>query len=99
MTENEIQETIRAFGDVTKGRLKQVLMALNFMVRTDSFYRISSPLYLTSVMTDGEEIRKTYAIPAGRITGSKNVVYEYATKPFAIGYRISPEESATGGCG
>ncbi len=43
MTENEIQETIRAFGDVTKGRLKQVLMALNFMVRTDSFCRISSP--------------------------------------------------------
>ncbi|EQP27351.1 hypothetical protein G813_00328 [Escherichia coli HVH 155 (4-4509048)] len=41
-----------------KGRLKQVLMALNFMVRTDSFYRISSPLYLTSVMTDGEEISK-----------------------------------------
>ncbi len=36
MTENEIQETIRAFGDVQKGRLKQVLMALNFMVRTDS---------------------------------------------------------------
>lgn len=58
MTENEIQETIRAFGDVTKGRLKQVLMALNFMVRTDSFCRISSPLYLTSVMTDGEEILK-----------------------------------------
>ncbi|HIE4780075.1 TPA: NADH:flavin oxidoreductase, partial [Escherichia coli] len=27
----------------------------------------------------------------------KNVVYEYATKPFAIGYRISPEESVTGG--
>ena len=51
MTENEIQETIRAFGDVTK-------RALNFMVRTDSFCRISSPLYLTSVMTDGEEILK-----------------------------------------
>ncbi len=72
-------------------------MALNFMVRTDSFYRIFSPLYLTSVMTDGRRSRRTYALPAGRITGSKNVVYEYATKPFAIGYRISPEESATGG--
>lgn len=45
----------------------------------------------------GRRSRRTYALPAGRITGSKNVVYEYATKPFAIGYRISPEESATGG--
>lgn len=81
-----------------KGRLKQVLMALNFMVRTDSFCRISSPLYLTSVMTDGEEILKD--VCASRLLvlqEVKNVVYEYATKPFAIGYRISPEESVTGG--
>lgn len=45
MTENEIQETIRAFGDVTKGRLKQVLMALNFMVRTVPSTEFFSPLF------------------------------------------------------
>lgn len=82
-----------------KGRLKQVLMALNFMVRTDSFYRISSPLYLTSVMTDGRRSEGRMRFPLAVLQEVKNVVYEYAIKPFAIGYRISPEESATGGCG
>ena len=58
MTETKFRKPLEHSEMSQKGRLKQVLMALNFMVRTDSFYRISSPLYLTSVMTDGEEILK-----------------------------------------
>lgn len=99
MTENEIQETIRAFGDVTKGRLKQVLMALNFMVRTDSFCRISSPLFNQRNDRWGGDLEGRMRFPLAVLQEVKNVVYEYATKPFAIGYRISPEESVTGDCG
>ena len=59
----------------------------------------SPPLFNQSVMTDGEEILKDVCASRWPYYRSKNVVYEYATKPFAIGYRISPEESVTGACG
>ncbi len=58
MTENEILETIRAFGDVTKRLLKQALMALSFMAHMGFCFRISFLLYLTSVLTVGAEISK-----------------------------------------
>ncbi|UEO42957.1 NADH-dependent flavin oxidoreductase [Escherichia coli] len=98
MTENEIQETIRAFGDVTKRAIKagfdgvELHGAHGFLLQ--NFF---SPLFNQRNDRWGGDLEGRMRFPLVVLQEVKNVVYEYATKPFAIGYRISPEESATGG--
>ncbi len=98
MTENEIQETIRAFGDVTKRAIKagfdgvELHGAHGFLLQ--NFF---SPLFNQRNDRWGGDLEGRMRFPLAVVQEVKNVVYEYATKPFAIGYRISPEESATGG--
>lgn len=98
MTENEIQETIRAFGDVTKRAIKagfdgvELHGAHGFLLQ--NFF---SPLFNQRNDRWGGDLEGGMRFPLAVLQEVKNVVYEYATKPFAIGYRISPEESATGG--
>ncbi|EPC8499487.1 NADH-dependent flavin oxidoreductase [Escherichia coli] len=98
MTENEIQETIRAFGDVTKRAIKagfdgvELHGAHGFLLQ--NFF---SPLFNQRNDRWGGDLEGRMRFPLTVLQEVKNVVYEYATKPFAIGYRISPEESATGG--
>lgn len=100
MTENEIQETIRAFGDVTKRAIKagfdgvELHGAHGFLLQ--NFF---SPLFNQRNDRWGGDLEGRMRFPLAVLQEVKNVVYEYATKPFAIGYRISPEESVTGGCG
>ncbi|HGF6328721.1 TPA: NADH-dependent flavin oxidoreductase [Escherichia coli] len=97
MTENEIQETIRAFGDVTKRAIKagfdgvELHGAHGFLLQ--NFF---SPLFNQRNDRWGGDLEGRMRFPLAVLQEVKNVVYEYATKPFAIGYRISPEESATG---
>ena len=98
MTENEIQETIRAFGDVTKRAIKagfdgvELHGAHGFLLQ--NFF---SPLFNQRNDRWGGDLERRMRFPLAVLQEVKNVVYEYATKPFAIGYRISPEESVTGG--
>ena len=98
MTENEIQETIRAFGDVTKRAIKagfdgiELHGAHGFLLQ-----KFFSPLFNQRNDRWGGDLEGRMRFPLAVLQEVKNVVYEYATKPFAIGYRISPEESATGG--
>ncbi|EET7741556.1 NADH-dependent flavin oxidoreductase [Escherichia coli] len=98
MTENEIQETIRAFGDVTKRAIKagfdgiELHGAHGFLLQ--NFF---APLFNQRNDRWGGDLEGRMRFPLAVLQEVKNVVYEYATKPFAIGYRISPEESATGG--
>ena len=98
MTENEIQETIRAVGDVTKRAIKagfdgvELHGAHGFLLQ--NFF---SPLFNQRNDRWGGDLEGRMRFPLAVLQEVKNVVYEYATKPFAIGYRISPEESATGG--
>lgn len=98
MTENEIQETIRAFGDVTKRAIKagfdgvELHGAHGFLLQ--NFF---SPLFNQRNDRWGGDLEGRMRFPLAVLQEVKNVVYEYATKRFAIGYRISPEESATGG--
>ncbi|ELW7691229.1 NADH-dependent flavin oxidoreductase [Escherichia coli] len=98
MTENEIQETIRAFGDVTKRAIKagfdgvELHGAHGFLLQ--NFF---SPLFNQRNDRWGGDLEGRMRFPLAVLQEVKNVVCEYATKPFAIGYRISPEESATGG--
>ncbi|EGD7495921.1 NADH:flavin oxidoreductase [Shigella dysenteriae] len=98
MTENEIQETIRAFGDVTKRAIKagfdgiELHGAHGFLLQ--NFF---SPLFNQRNDRWGGDLKGRMRFPLAVLQEVKNVVYEYSTKPFAIGYRISPEESATGG--
>ncbi|HAX4932176.1 TPA: NADH-dependent flavin oxidoreductase [Escherichia coli] len=98
MTENEIQETIRAFGDVTKRAIKagfdgiELHGAHGFLLQ--NFF---SPLFNQRNDRWGGDLEGRMRFPLAVLQEVKNVVYEYATKPFAIGYRISSEESATGG--
>ncbi|HAH8838186.1 NADH-dependent flavin oxidoreductase [Escherichia coli] len=98
MTENEIQETIRAFGDVTKRAIKagfdgvELHGAHGFLLQ--NFF---SPLFNQRNDRWRGDLEGRMRFPLAVLQEVKNVVYEYATKPFAIGYRISPEESATGG--
>lgn len=98
MTENDIQETIRAFGDVTKRAIKagfdgvELHGAHGFLLQ--NFF---SPLFNQRNDRWGGDLEGRMRFPLAVLQEVKNVVYEYATKPFAIGYRISPEESATGG--
>ncbi|MCS1273496.1 NADH-dependent flavin oxidoreductase [Escherichia coli] len=98
MTENEIQETIRAFGDITKRAIKagfdgvELHGAHGFLLQ--NFF---SPLFNQRNDRWGGDLEGRMRFPLAVLQEVKNVVYEYATKPFAIGYRISPEESVTGG--
>ncbi|HCK1273955.1 TPA: NADH-dependent flavin oxidoreductase [Escherichia coli] len=98
MTENEIQETIRAFGDVTKRAIKagfdgvELHGAHGFLLQ--NFF---SPLFNQRNDRWGGDLEGRMRFPLAVLQEVKNVVYEYATKPFAIGYKISPEESVTGG--
>ncbi|MWD37925.1 NADH:flavin oxidoreductase [Escherichia coli] len=98
MTENEIQETIRAFGDVTKRAIKagfdgiELHGAHGFLLQ--NFF---SPLFNQRNDRWGGDLEGRMRFPLAVLQEVKNVVYEYATKPFAIGYRISPEEPVTGG--
>ncbi|EMD1567088.1 TPA: NADH-dependent flavin oxidoreductase [Escherichia coli] len=98
MTENEIQETIRAFGDVTKRAIKagfdgiELHGAHGFLLQ--NFF---SPLFNQRNDRWGGDLEGRMRFPLAVLQEVKNVVYEYAAKPFAIGYRISPEESVTGG--
>ncbi|HBN4886206.1 TPA: NADH-dependent flavin oxidoreductase [Escherichia coli] len=98
MTENEIQETIRAFGDVTKRAIKagfdgvELHGAHGFLLQ--NFF---SPLFNQRNDRWGGDLEGRMRFPLAVLQEVKNVVYEYATKRFAIGYRISPEESVTGG--
>ncbi|HBE2783545.1 TPA: NADH-dependent flavin oxidoreductase [Escherichia coli] len=92
MTENEIQETIRAFGDVTKRAIKAGFDGVE--LHGANFF---SPLFNQRNDRWGGDLEGRMRFPLAVLQEVKNVVYEYATKPFAIGYRISPEESVTGG--
>ncbi len=53
MTENKIQETIRAFGDVTKGQIKAGFDGVELHGAHGFLLQNFFSLYLTSVMTDG----------------------------------------------
>lgn len=71
-------------------------MALNFMVRTVPSAEFLLPLFNQRNDRWGGDLEGRMRFPLAVLQEVKNVVYEYATKPFAIGYRISPEESVTG---
>lgn len=98
MTENEIQATIQAFGDVTKRAIKagfdgvELHGAHGFLLQ--NFF---SPLFNHRSDRWGGELENRMRFPLAVLQEVKNAVYECATKPFVIGYRISPEESAEGG--
>ncbi|HBA6986914.1 TPA: NADH-dependent flavin oxidoreductase [Escherichia coli] len=98
MTENEIQETIRAFGDVTKRAIKAGFDGIELHgVHGFLLQNFFSPLFNQRNDRWGGDLEGRMRFPLAVLQEVKNVVYEYATKPFAIGYRISPEESVTGG--
>ncbi|HGH3373619.1 TPA: NADH-dependent flavin oxidoreductase [Kluyvera cryocrescens] len=98
MTENEIQATIQAFGDVTKRAIKagfdgvELHGAHGFLLQ--NFF---SPLFNHRSDRWGGDLENRIRFPLAVLQEVKNAVYECATKPFLIGYRISPEESAEGG--
>lgn len=98
MTENEIQATIQAFGDVTKRAIKagfdgvELHGAHGFLLQ--NFF---SPLFNHRSDRWGGDLENRMRFPLAVLQEVKNAVYECATKPFLIGYRISPEESAEGG--
>ena len=98
MTESEIQTTIRAFGAVTRRAIKagfdgvELHGAHGFLLQ--NFF---SPLFNKRVDRWGGDLENRMRFPLAVLQEVKNAVYECATKPFVIGYRISPEESAEGG--
>ncbi|WP_311753575.1 NADH-dependent flavin oxidoreductase [Proteus columbae] len=98
MTENEIQTTIQAFGDVTKRAIKagfdgvELHGAHGFLLQ--NFF---SPRFNNRTDQWGGDVEGRMRFPLAVLQEVKRVVDEYATKPFVIGYRISPEESMKGG--
>ncbi|MGK8931580.1 NADH-dependent flavin oxidoreductase [Pluralibacter gergoviae] len=98
MTENEIQATIQAFGDVTKRAIKagfdgvELHGAHGFLLQ--NFF---SPLFNHRSDRWGGDLENRMRFPLAVLQEVKNAIYEYAEKPFLIGYRVSPEESAKGG--
>ena len=85
MTENEIQETIRAFGDVTKRAIKagfdgvELHGAHGFLLQ--NFF---SPLFNRRNDRWGGDLERRMRFPLAVLQEVKNVVYEYATRPFAL---------------
>ncbi|WP_342048865.1 NADH-dependent flavin oxidoreductase [Bacillus sp. OTU530] len=90
---DEIIEVIRAFGETTRRAIEagfdgvEVHGAHGFLLQ--NFF---SPFFNRREDEWGGSLENRLRFPLAVIQEMKNVIKNHATKPFIIGYRISPEE-------
>lgn len=98
MTETEINNTIKAFGDATRRAVEAGFDGVEIHgANTYLLQQFFSPHSNRREDQWGGSLEKRMTFPLAVVESVKKAVAEYAKKPFIIGYRISPEEGSTPG--
>lgn len=98
LSHNEILEVIQAFGETTRRAIEvgfdgiEIHGAHGFLLQ--NFF---SPFYNRRKDEWGGSLENRLRFPLAVVQEMKDVIKKYATKPFILGYRISPEEHEEGG--
>ncbi|KGX93764.1 NADH-dependent flavin oxidoreductase [Pontibacillus halophilus JSM 076056 = DSM 19796] len=93
MTEEEIQQTIKDFGEATRRAIEAGFDGVEIHgANTYLLQQFFSPHSNRRDDQWGGEVRDRMNFPLAVIEAVKNAVKEHATKSFIIGYRLSPEE-------
>ncbi|MCT2561880.1 NADH-dependent flavin oxidoreductase [Chryseobacterium herbae] len=93
LSENEILEIIKAFGDTTRRAIEagfdgvEIHGAHGFLLQN-----FISPFFNKRNDQWGGSLENRLRLSLEIVREVKNVVSEYADRPFLVGYRISPEE-------
>ncbi|MEK4057282.1 NADH-dependent flavin oxidoreductase [Paenibacillus sp. FSL F4-0087] len=98
LSHDEILEVIHAFGETTRRAIEagfdgvEIHGAHGFLLQ--NFF---SPFFNRREDLWGGSMENRLRFPLAVINKMKNVIENHATKPFILGYRISPEEHQEGG--
>ena len=98
LTEIEVEEIINAFGETTRRAIEagfdgvEIHGANGYLIQ-----QFFSPHSNRREDRFGGSLEKRMAFPLAIVEKVKNVVKEYATPSFIVGYRFSPEEPETPG--
>jgi 2,4-dienoyl-CoA reductase-like NADH-dependent reductase (Old Yellow Enzyme family) len=98
LSHDEILEVISAFGEATRRAIEagfdgvELHGAHGFLIQ--NFF---SPLYNHRTDEWGGSLENRMRFPLSVVSEVKRAIGIHATRPFLLGYRISPEESETGG--
>ncbi|PWK15019.1 NADH-dependent flavin oxidoreductase [Tumebacillus permanentifrigoris] len=98
ISHEEILDMIRAFGETTRRAIEagfdgvEIHGAHGFLIQ--NFY---SPMSNQRTDQWGGSLENRLRFPLAIVEEIKKVSKEHATKPFILGYRISPEENKEGG--
>lgn len=98
LSHDEILEVIHAFGETTRRAIEagfdgvEIHGAHGFLLQ--NFF---SPFFNRREDLWGGSMENRLRFPLAVINKMKNVIKNHATKPFILGYRISPEEHQEGG--
>ncbi|MBU8589903.1 NADH-dependent flavin oxidoreductase [Priestia megaterium] len=98
LSHDEILEVIHAFGETTRRAIEagfdgvEIHGAHGFLLQ--NFF---SPFFNRRQDEWGGSLENRLRFPLAVVQEIKNVIKKHATKPFILGYRISPDEHQTGG--
>jgi len=98
LSHDEILEVIHAFGETTRRAIEagfdgvEIHGAHGFLLQ--NFF---SPFYNRRKDEWGGSLENRLRFPLAVVQEMKDVIKKYATKPFILGYRISPDEHQEGG--
>jgi 2,4-dienoyl-CoA reductase-like NADH-dependent reductase (Old Yellow Enzyme family) len=98
LSHDEIMEVINAFGETTKRAIEagfagvELHGAHGFLIQ--NFF---SPFFNRREDQWGGLLENRMRFPLAVVQEVKNVIKKHATKPFILGYRISPDEHEEGG--
>jgi 2,4-dienoyl-CoA reductase-like NADH-dependent reductase (Old Yellow Enzyme family) len=98
LSHDEIMEVIYAFGQTTRRAIEasfdgvEIHGAHGFLLQ--NFF---SPFFNRREDEWGGSLENRLSFPLAVVQEMKNVIKKHATKPFILGYRISPDESEEGG--
>ena len=98
LTESEVEELIRAFGETTRRAIEagfdgvEIHGANGYLIQ-----QFFSPHSNRREDRFGGNLEKRMIFPLAVVDEVKNVVKEHAQSPFIVGYRFSPEEPETPG--
>ena len=98
MTENEINHTIKAFGDATRRAIEAGFDGVEIHgANTYLLQQFFSPHSNRREDQWGGSLEKRMNFPLAVVDSVKKAVADHAKKPFIVGYRISPEEGSNPG--
>ena len=92
MTSKEILDTIKDFDAATLRAIKAGYDGLKFMGPIPILTTVFYPMLTNGKMNEGEPLKKRMKFPLAVVEKVLAVVKEHSTKPFIVGYLISPEE-------